>query len=296
MDITLQQLLQLGLVEELAHCFSSELMADLLLTEINFPRAYRPVFSRPIEFWKAVCDEIDRGRLPSGFQLLFIAAARQFPSNSHFVRFNQANTEVLEVLPSGLPINVKERKTILVLAANPTNRDQLRLDEEIRRIEAGLERSKMRDRFILEKKLAVRPTDIQRAMLDVTPQIVHFSGHGVGEDGLVFQDDAGKARLIDGQALATLFELFKDQLDCVVLNACFSKVQGEAIVQHIPYVVGMERAIEHSATIDFSVGFYDGLGAGQSVEFSYKLGCSAIQLNFPKLSNHLVPVLLRKSG
>ncbi len=41
-------------------------------------------------------------------------------------------------------------------------------------------------------KVAVRPRDLQRAMLEVEPQIVHFSGHGAGDEGLVFEDEIGQ--------------------------------------------------------------------------------------------------------
>ncbi len=59
---------------------------------------------------------------------------------------------------------------ILLLAANPKHTSPLRLDEELRDLEEGLRRAQHRD--------------IQRVMLDESPQIVHFSGHGAGAEGL----------------------------------------------------------------------------------------------------------------
>jgi hypothetical protein len=85
-----------------------------------------------------------------------------------------------------------EKQTILFLAANPKNSTPLRLDQEVREIDEGLTRAKQRDRFHLQQKWAVRPRDIQRAMLDLAPQIVHFSGHGVGQNGLVFEDGSSR--------------------------------------------------------------------------------------------------------
>lgn len=173
---------------------------------------------------------------------------------------------------------------LLILAANPTNTNRLRLEEELREIDEGLRRAQHRDQFTLTQRLAVRPRDIQRAMLDETPQIVHFSGHGEGQEGLVFEDETGQAKLVSGQALANLFALFADPaefpdpIQCVVLNGCYSAVQAEAIAEHVPYVVGMTQAIGDRAAIDFAVGFYDALGAGRSVEFAFKLGCAAIDL------------------
>jgi hypothetical protein len=183
-------------------------------------------------------------------------------------------------------------QTILILTANPQGTSQLRLDQEVRDIEEGLQRAKNRDQFALKSMFAVRPRDIQRAMLDINPSIVHFSGHGTGDEGLVFEDQTGSAKLVDGEALAGLFELFAEQVECVVLNGCYSEVQALAIAQHINYVIGMKKAIGDKAAIEFAVGFYDALGAGRTVEFAHKLGCVAIRL--AGVPEQLTPVLKKK--
>ncbi|OKH41823.1 hypothetical protein NIES2101_33695 [Calothrix sp. HK-06] len=185
-------------------------------------------------------------------------------------------------------------QTILILAANPKGTTPLRLDEEVREIDAGLERAKQRQQFVLKQKWAVRPRDIQRAMLDFNPTIVHFSGHGVDSEGLVFEDETGSAKLVDGEALAGLFDLFANQVECVVLNGCYSQVQAEAISQHINYVIGMKKAIGDTAAIEFAVGFYDALGAGKPVEFAYKFGCAAIRL--AGIPEQLTPRLIRNQN
>jgi hypothetical protein len=200
-------------------------------------------------------------------------------------------------------------RTLLILAANPKATERLRLDEEVRRIEQGLERSKKRDQFQLVVKWAVTDDDLRRALLDNDPEIVHFAGHGAGKGhvatgrdliptsdvdsgGLAFEDDAGNVQLISGDALARLFELCTDSVKCVVLNACYSESQANAIGQHIDYVVGMKEAIGDPAAIKFAVGFYDALGAGRDFEKAFKFGCSAIDLK--GISEHLTPVLKKR--
>ncbi|WP_315790757.1 CHAT domain-containing protein [Fischerella sp. JS2] len=185
-------------------------------------------------------------------------------------------------------------QTILILTANPQGTSRLRLDQEVRDIAEGLERAKKRDQFILESKLAVRPRDIQRAMLEINPSIVHFSGHGTGDEGLVFEDETGLAKLVDGEALAGLFALFAEEVECVVLNGCYSDVQASAIAQHVNYVIGMKKAIADKAAIEFAVGFYDALGSGKTVEFAYKFGCAAI--NLAGIPDQLTPTLKKKSN
>jgi predicted Rossmann-fold nucleotide-binding protein len=184
-------------------------------------------------------------------------------------------------------------KTILILAANPKNTPRLRLDQEVREIDNGLQRAQRRDEFILKQVWAVRRSDFRRAMLDFKPNIVHFCGHGSGEEGIAFEDENGLAKFMSAKALSGFFELFSDTVECVVLNACYSEVQAKAIAEHIPYVIGMHKAIGDTAAIEFSVAFYDALGAGKSIEFAYKLACNAIQL--AGLPEQLTPILLKKS-
>jgi Effector-associated domain 1/TIR domain/CHAT domain len=183
-------------------------------------------------------------------------------------------------------------QTILFLAANPKETPPLQLDKEFHDIAEGLQRSQIREKFNLEQRLAVCPRDIQLAMLDLEPQIVHFSGHGAGETGLILEDESGNIKLVDSDALAGIFELFADQLNCVVLNACYSEIQARVIAEHISYVIGMNKVIGDKAAIIFAVGFYDALGAGRDVEFAFKLGCAAIRLDGS--DEHLTPVLIKK--
>ena len=184
-------------------------------------------------------------------------------------------------------------KKILILTANPKNTDKLRLDEEVREIQAGLERARKRSRFEIITRWALRVDDLRRALLDHEPQIVHFSGHGGGKHGLALENSSGQMQLVSTESLARLFNLFKDKIECVVFNACYSEAQAEAIHQHIDCVVGMNKAIGDRAAIEFAVGFYDALGAGKSYEVAYDFGCSAIDLE--GISESATPVrLIRK--
>ena len=169
-------------------------------------------------------------------------------------------------------------KKILILTANPKNSDKLRLDEEVREIQEGLQRSRSRDQFEIIAKWAVRPDDLRRALLDHEPHIVHFSGHGAGEKGLILENNAGQMKRVSGPSLARLFKLFKEKVECVLLNACYSEVQAAAIHQHVDCVIGMNQAIGDRAAIEFAVGFYDGLGAGRHYSEAFEFGVSAIDL------------------
>ncbi|KAB8331210.1 CHAT domain-containing protein [Scytonema tolypothrichoides VB-61278] len=172
----------------------------------------------------------------------------------------------------------KLQKTILILAANPRNTTQLRLAEEVRDIEEALRRAENRSQFVLQTRWAVRPRDLVRAMTELKPNIVHFCGHGNREEGIALEDNQGNLQLVNTDALANLFKSFTSQVECVLLNACYSKFQVEAISQYIDHVIGMEQEIKDRDAIEFAVSFYDALGSGETYEFAYKLGCVAMQL------------------
>ncbi|MEP0853645.1 MULTISPECIES: hypothetical protein [Cyanophyceae] len=112
--------------------------------------------------------------------------------------------EILQIVSNK---QMQMMKTVLLLAANPKNSSQLRLSEEVREIDEGLtKRSRYREQFKLESKLAVRQRDFYRHMLDIQPQIVHFSGHGAGEDGIVLEDETGNATFVQADMLASMFK------------------------------------------------------------------------------------------
>jgi len=185
-------------------------------------------------------------------------------------------------------------KKILILSANPENTDRLRLDKEIREIEEGLNLSVYREKFQIQSKWAVRFKDLRRALLKHKPHFVHFAGHGE-EGSLMVESDEGVAVPISPKALSGLFEICSDHVECVILNACYSALQADAINMHIKYVIGMPGKINDQAAIEFAVGFYDALGAGNTVEKAFKYGCNAVEQVFPNLPEHLMPVL-KKGG
>jgi hypothetical protein len=185
--------------------------------------------------------------------------------------------------------------SILFLAADPTDLSRLRLGEEFREIQEKLKLAKLRDLFRLElPQLSVRPSDITQALLDTQPQIVHFSGHGTSTGELCFEDLEGETHPIEPDALAALFEQFSGQVDCVILNACYSEIQAKAIAKHIKYVIGMNQAIGDKAAIDFAIGFYQALGGGRSIEDAYKLG--RVQIQLQNIPEHLTPVLIKEGS
>ncbi len=174
-------------------------------------------------------------------------------------------------------------KKILILSANPINTNRLRLDEEVREIQQALERAQNREAFELITRGAVRIDDLRRTLLDSKPQIVHFSGHGTGTDGLVFENTSGDPQIVSTESLSHFFELLKERVECVLLNACYSEIQAQAIHQHIDCVIGMAQPIQDNAAILFSKGFYDAIFVGRNYADAFRFGCNNIDFyNIPE--------------
>ncbi|MEM7061686.1 MAG: SUMF1/EgtB/PvdO family nonheme iron enzyme [Cyanobacteria bacterium P01_B01_bin.77] len=180
---------------------------------------------------------------------------------------------------------------VLFLAANPKQSSQLRLGQELRDIEQRIKLSpRGQFRFKLIAKWAVRLKDLRLALLEHKPQIVHFSGHGAGEDGLVLEDDTGELTFIDATTLANFLKLCPS-VDCVLLNACYSKVQAEAIADYVPYTIGMNQAIADQDAIQFAEAFYEALSNDREISEAYLWGINSLtaQPNIVKRDVSTVP-------
>ena len=183
---------------------------------------------------------------------------------------------------------------ILFLAANPASTSQLRLDEEIRAITEKIRASEHRDSLELISAWAVRPDDLLQLLNMHRPHIVHFSGHGSQAGELLLADSGGEARPVSTRALTALFSTLKDNIRLVVLNACYSRVQGQSIGQSIDYVVGMNAAIGDTAAMVFAASFYRALGFARTVQEAFDQGLAAILLE--GIPEEGTPELLIRAG
>jgi hypothetical protein len=176
-------------------------------------------------------------------------------------------------------------KTILVVSANPKGTSDLKIDNEVKSIRKAVERrSNNSDKFVIQRLESATFDNLREDLINRHPKptIVHFCGHGTGEQGLVLQDDEANPYLANTEALSDFFRILSQQedhrIECVLLNACFSEVQAEEIVKHINYVIGMKDGIRDDLAIEFTKGFYDGINAGYSIIDAFELGKNAIKV------------------
>jgi hypothetical protein len=176
---------------------------------------------------------------------------------------------------------------ILILSANSESSVPLKLEEEAQEIERAL--GEVRGRFQVFRYPAVRPTELQRCLLEHRPHIVHFSGHG-DIQGIRLQGENGQFQVVSGELLERLFEHFQCDLRCVVLNACYSSRQARSIARVIDCVIGMSAPITDYAAIRFTEAFYQALAFGRDVEAAFELG--RLQIDLADLEGGEAPQLI----
>jgi hypothetical protein len=186
-----------------------------------------------------------------------------------------------------------EKVRILYLTANPVQSARLRTDEDYRNISEAIRTAVEGSRFELVPLLAVRRTDLQRALRQHLPQIVHFSGHA-NEEGVIMEDDAGRSTSVTGEALAGLFQILSGKLRLVILSACKSQATADAFRQFVDYTIAMQRSITDRAAIVFNKELYGALADGAAIPVAFDYAVNALRFEHREEAN--IPHLVRRPG
>lgn len=181
------------------------------------------------------------------------------------------------------------KMTILFIASNPSETSRLRLDLEykaIRKIFQNYEYVKV------EVNWATSIEEIQEILYKYNPDFVHLSAHSSEDGRLLFENNDGKMQPVLSKGLANLFKRFKNKINCVIINACFSKELAFLISRHINYTIGMNDQISDNAALNFSKAFYKGLVFEGKIEDAFQLGIN--QLEIYGFEEESIPTLMRK--
>lgn len=196
------------------------------------------------------------------------------------------------------PAAATQKDVILFLGANPFHHLALELEREVEAISAGLSRFGQRGAFDFRAKMHVTPADLQRMLLEaraMQPRFVHFAGNAVADHpdygtGVIFEDEHGQPRIIDGVVLAGIFRQFPS-VECVFLNTCDSGPSALAIGREVRYAIGMNARVYDEVAIEFAVAFYEAIAGGNDVPFAFDFARMRVQLgNAPEQTS--LPVLI----
>jgi hypothetical protein len=171
-----------------------------------------------------------------------------------------------------------EKIKILFLAANSSDDNRRRLEQEAREIREKIRRGKYRDSFDLITQFAVRPSDLQETLLEHQPHIVHFSGRGTKNQGIILENDAGQTQTLSEQVLTGLFRTLKDNIRIIVFNACYTNRQAAALAEIVDYAIGINESVESDTAVTFSTSFYQALAFGRTVKEAFDLAVTQLML------------------
>jgi CHAT domain len=162
--------------------------------------------------------------------------------------------------------------TILVLAADPFSSDSLSLLEERSGIQQRIRSGQVRIHLEPRSLWPVDLDGLHRALQDVRPAVVYFTGHGSAAPGLMICDDSGRETLASGSDLHGLFSRVRDVIRIVMLNACYCEPQALSICEAIDCVVAIRRPVGDVTSRAFAGAFYEALRVGTSVTDAFTLG------------------------
>lgn len=188
----------------------------------------------------------------------------------------------------------KEQLRILYATASPGG--DLRVDEEIRRVKQVVRASTHREQVLIEHLPAATAGDLLDGLVTFRPHVVHFSGHA-DDTVLVFDDGSdtfGEGHHVTARAFKAAVEAPDEPPMLVVLNACKSAAQLNALLGGVPLAIGMSDSIGDVDAITFATRFYRSLAEGQSVAASLAAARAEMQMN--GLPDHDLPTLAAVDG
>lgn len=217
----------------------------------------------------------------------------------HRINANLARHERLHAVTAYELVRMAALPQEIVVAffASDPGRDfttRLALDEEARSIGEKIRSSQHRDVVKLQTRWAVRPLDILQAINELSPTIVHFSGHGSDQDELVLQDDRGQPKRISKQAIVQTISVASESVRLVVFNTCFSFNQAQEAVKYVDAAIGMNTTIGDNAARIFSSQLYSSIGFGRSIITAFNQAKAALMMEIPDEAE--TPQLYIKEG
>jgi hypothetical protein len=94
----------------------------------------------------------------------------------------------------------------------------------------------------------------------------------------VFLAEDGGVLCVKSDSFGQVIRAAGDSIQLVVLSACYSKVQAEALVEHVPCVIEIPSAIGDKSAIVYAAELYRALAFGKSVARAPQCGLAALAL------------------
>lgn len=182
---------------------------------------------------------------------------------------------------------------ILFLSASPAGLHPLKLGQELADIERERKMAPFRDSFRIESRWAVTVDELMRHLMEIEPDIIHFSGHG-GSAGIIIQDEFGHPTSLPPRALALILRAAVPSARLVVLNACDSTIHAESLRAAADCIVLVGGEVGDDAARTFAVRFYGAIFHGRSIGNALLHGRAALAAR--QLLEELLPRCVTRKG
>jgi hypothetical protein len=148
--------------------------------------------------------------------------------------------------------------------------------------------------FEIRSAWAVTTDELMYQLNSFKPSIVHFVGHGEMNGEIVLEDESGQSRPVSPDVLRVVFANFRQWLQMVVLNACYSAAQVQSLAEQADAVIGMREAIDDDAAIEFSASLYRAIGFGRTVQDAFDQAVAALLIT--GLPGDRTPTIIYRAG
>ncbi len=168
-------------------------------------------------------------------------------------------------------------KCILVLAANPRGTARFELEQEAATIERQLQQGRYGKNYIVQIEQGSKIEDLAGYLSKYRPAIIHVVGHGSATGEILLENDRQELEPVTAATLIELFTSVEQQVECVLLNSCFSVKMADALIEYIPCTIGIDEEIDDLTTATFTSEFYRGLGTGKGYYKAFELGRAQVR-------------------
>ncbi len=163
-------------------------------------------------------------------------------------------------------------KCILVLAADPRGTARFELEQEAATIERQLQQGRYGKDYIVQIEQGSKIEDLAGYLSKYRPIIVHVVGHGSATGEILLENDRQELEPVTAATIIKLFGSVEQQIECVLLNSCFSAEMADALIEYIPCTIGIDEEIDDPTVETFTSEFYRGLATGKGYCKAFELG------------------------
>ena len=199
-------------------------------------------------------------------------------TDERFLLSRTVSTDVPPTAPA-----VGPGMTVLLVVSQPTDE----ADVVVETIDSVLDRLQEGGSVTVERVPSPTPRALEEALRDVSPDVLHFVGHGKheaidGEGRVALVDVAGTANWLSGQDVAQILKKSGADPRLVLLQSCsgakesatasFAGVAPQLVRNGPPCVIGMRYDVRPEVASTFAAQVYEALLEGDSLDGAAQRG------------------------